>query len=206
LSTVHKGLDPLLDLSEISGSTLGTIAYAIRKGCSLLWVGFQGIYHIHPVQGMEMIKVDNVVMLKLGTMKQVSKNTCIVGYFDAYGIFNCPHRGQVMGVSSDPAGSLNKKWGISWVTPSQDDLNSPEHLSRTPGIDNLAAFNFHLDPQMTFNPCNRINHHSLAHNISSLCSKSYFTPKSNRIFPYSLASKKGVILSQKFGSLQPMQG
>lgn len=50
-----------------------------------------------------MIKVYNVIVLVLGTMQEVSEDSGIVGNLDADCVFNCPHRGQSMNVSSDAA-------------------------------------------------------------------------------------------------------
>jgi hypothetical protein len=42
-------------------------------------------------------------MLELGAHEKVSDDTGIWRNFNADGIFDCPHRGQSMGVRSDPA-------------------------------------------------------------------------------------------------------
>jgi hypothetical protein len=55
-------------------------------------------------------------MLELGAVEQVPDNSRVFGDGDAYGIFDCPHRGQVMGVGSDPAGALHKKRSIQRVS------------------------------------------------------------------------------------------
>jgi hypothetical protein len=50
-----------------------------------------------------MIEMDNVVMLVLRTVQEVSEDSGIVGNLDADCVFNCPHRGQSMDVRSDAA-------------------------------------------------------------------------------------------------------
>ena len=62
-----------------------------------------------------MIEVNNVIMLELGPVKKISDKTCIFGDFDADCIFDCPHRGQSMGVRSNPAGALNKMVGVTGI-------------------------------------------------------------------------------------------
>jgi hypothetical protein len=76
-----------------------------------------------------MIKVNNVIMLELGTHKKIANDTRIFGYFDSDGIVDCPHRGQRMGVGSDTAGALNKVVGIPGIPSLEDDLDTPEHLA-----------------------------------------------------------------------------
>ncbi len=71
----------------------------------------------------------NVVMLELRAVKKVSDDSCIFGDLDTYCIFDCPHRGQIMSVGSDPAGSLGKKRSISGITSLQDKLDTSKHLA-----------------------------------------------------------------------------
>jgi hypothetical protein len=44
-----------------------------------------------------------MVMLKLCSHKKVSYNASIIRNLYTNSTFNCPRRGQIMGVSSDPA-------------------------------------------------------------------------------------------------------
>ena len=71
----------------------------------------------------------DMVVLELCSMEQVPDDACIVRDLNAYGVFYCPHRGQIMGVGSDPAGSLHKKRGITRIASFQNNFNAPEHLS-----------------------------------------------------------------------------
>jgi hypothetical protein len=54
-------------------------------------------------------------MLELGPVNKISDKARIFGDFDANCIFDCPHRGQSMGVGSDPAGALNKMMGVTGI-------------------------------------------------------------------------------------------
>ncbi len=78
-------------------------------------------------------------MLELCTVQKVSDQAGILWNFDADGIFNCPHRGQSMCVSSDAAGALDKMVGIAGIASLKDKFNPSEHLPRAPGVDNLAT-------------------------------------------------------------------
>jgi len=117
---------------------------------------------------MQTIKMYNMVLLKLCPVQQVPDDTRVVRDLDPYGIFHCPHRGQIMGVGSDATGTLNKKRGITRVPAFQYILYSPKHLSGTPGIDHLTSGHLNVNSQMAFYPCNRIDRNSLAHFVSSL--------------------------------------
>ena len=76
-----------------------------------------------------MIKMNNVIVLKLGSHQQIANNPRIRGDFNTNGIIDCPHRGQGMGVRSDPARALHKMMGIPGITSLQNQLNTPEHLA-----------------------------------------------------------------------------
>jgi hypothetical protein len=52
---------------------------------------------------MQMIKMDDMVVLILGTMQQVAEQARIFRNLDTNRIFDCPHRGQRMNKRSDPA-------------------------------------------------------------------------------------------------------
>ena len=47
--------------------------------------------------------MNDMVMLELGTVKQVSDDAGIVRNLDADCVFNCPHRGQIVDIGADPA-------------------------------------------------------------------------------------------------------
>ena len=73
-----------------------------------------------------------------------------------------------MGVRSDTAGALDKMVGIPGIASLKDQLNTPKHLAGTPGVNNLAAGNFDLNSEVTFDSGDRIYRNSLCHMISSL--------------------------------------
>ena len=110
-----------------------------------------------------MIEVNNVVMLELCAMQQVSDQSCIFRYLYANGVFDCPHRGQSMCVRSEPARTLNKMVSISWVPSLENQFDAPEHLTGAPGVRNLTTLNLNLDTKVALYSCNRIYRYSLAH-------------------------------------------
>jgi hypothetical protein len=78
---------------------------------------------------MQMIKVNYVIMLELGTHEKIANDARIFRYFDADCIIDCPHRGQSMCVGSDTAGALHEMVGIPGISALQDNLDTPEHLA-----------------------------------------------------------------------------
>ena len=68
-----------------------------------------------------------------------------------------------MGVSSDPAGTLGEKRRISGITPLENYLDTPEHLTRAPGVDNLSSGHLYFDPQVALYSGDRIDRNFLSH-------------------------------------------
>jgi hypothetical protein len=78
---------------------------------------------------MQMIKMNDVIVLELGAHEKIPNDSGIFRDLNAHGIIDCPHRGQSMGVRSDPAGALHKMMGIPRIASLQNQLNTPEHLA-----------------------------------------------------------------------------
>jgi hypothetical protein len=68
-----------------------------------------------------------------------------------------------MCVGSDPAGSLNKMVGIPGIPALKNQLDSSEHLTRTPGILDLASLDLDFDAKVSFNSGNGVYHYSVTH-------------------------------------------
>jgi hypothetical protein len=57
-----------------------------------------------------------MVVLELCAQQQIAENQRILGNHDADRIIDCPHRGQSMGVLSDPTRTLHKIVGIPGIS------------------------------------------------------------------------------------------
>ena len=129
LSTVHKGLQALLHTLEINRAAHGGIAQIVGQRGGLGRVCLQGADDIHPIERMEMIEMDQMVMLELRAVKQVSNNARIFGDGNLDSVFNGSYRRQGMCVSTDPAGSLNKMVGIPGIPALKNEFDTSEHLT-----------------------------------------------------------------------------
>jgi hypothetical protein len=115
---------------------------------------------------MQVIKVNDMIVLKLGTMQQVTDNARIFGNLNPNRHFDCPHRGQGVDVRSDAAGAAHEQMRIARVASLKNHFDATEHLPGAPGIDDFASGDFHLDPEVAFDSRNWINNDSLAHIFS----------------------------------------
>ena len=186
LSAVNKCFKPLLDLLVVCRPADGRIADIISQLRCCRRICFGGrADNVYPVQRMKMIKMNQVVCLKLRTMKEVSNNSCVCRYLHANGVFNCPHRGQCMRQRSDAAGALNKMMCVLWIPSLKNQFDPPKHLSGTPGIYHFAPCHFHFDAKVAFNSGNRIYRYSFCHIISPpFFSKKAFNQISLRLFTF----------------------
>jgi hypothetical protein len=115
--------------------------------------------------------MNNVIMLVLGTVHEVSDNAGIFGNLHANRVVDCPHRGQSMDVRSDPAGALHEMLGIARITPLENHFDAPEHLPGAPGIHHFPASHLDFNPQVALDSGYRVDRNSLCHMISSLSGK-----------------------------------
>ena len=107
--------------------------------------------------------MDQMVVLELGGMHHVPDQSGIFGNLDIDGGFDCPHRGQSMGVRSDAAGSGDEMMCIARVAPLKYQLDAAEQLARAPRIDDFAPGHFHFDAKVTLDSGDWIHYDSFTH-------------------------------------------
>jgi hypothetical protein len=116
---------------------------------------------------MEMIEVDNVVLNVLNTRDEIPDDPGVVGDFDPQSIFNSSHGADGVNRRSDPSYTLGHEPDFAWITSFEDDLQPPEHGTRTPGIGHLPILYLGLDAQVSFDARDRIYGDFLSHLHSS---------------------------------------
>ena len=76
---VHKGLEALLDLFEIGRTADLGVGDIVRQGGRFLGIGFECVDDVHPVKGVQMIEMNQVIMLELSTHQQIRVLTGLAG-------------------------------------------------------------------------------------------------------------------------------
>jgi hypothetical protein len=179
LAAVHEFLDALLNGLELVHAGPGG-GYAVGDVRGLFGVGLEGAHHIHPVEGMEMIEMDDVIMEELCPHEKVSDDPCVVRNGHLGGHVHATHRGEGMDVGADAARALGKEPCITGVAPLQDELESAEKGRAAPSVFHLAVLHFHFDAQVALDASNGIHYHSLCHCMGLLfldgsCLQSWLT-------------------------------
>jgi len=159
LAGIHEGLE--LGLNGLEG--FGGVAGAGRSDGGgqfggLVRIGLQGVGHVHPVEGVQVIEMDEVVMEILGSHDQIAHHAGIGRNGDLDGVIHAAGGGQGVDVRAHAAGTLGEVLGVPGIAALQDEFQATEKLGRTPGVLDLAIFDFDHDPQMPFDPGDGIDH------------------------------------------------
>ena len=133
-----------------------------RDLCRLHGVGFDGRSHINPVQGVQVIEVDDMIMKILGTENQIPDQRGVFRNMHVQGVFNATRGCKGMGVGAHAAGSLGEMLGVLGITPFENDLQSPEKLGTGPCFGNSAVVYFDFDAQMALDSGDGIDHNGAA--------------------------------------------
>ncbi len=105
-----------------------------------------------------MIEMDHMVLHRLKPHDQVSDDAGVVRYGYIEGIFDRSDGSHCMDCRTYAAKTGNKGPGIPRVPALHHDLDASPHCSRRPCIGDLSSVNLGLDPQMTFDSCQRVNY------------------------------------------------
>ena len=71
--------------------------------------------HLSPVEAVQMKKVNNMIMDKLGTEDQVADVPSVVRYACTDGVFDGPYRAELMHVGTDTTKALGNEWCVARI-------------------------------------------------------------------------------------------
>ena len=113
LSAANKGLRPgpgRLEIIRAGFRPVGNGLGQLGSGCR---VGFKRGGDIHPIQRMQVVKMDDMILNVLNGFDDVADQAGIGGDLNFQGIFDSSHGAECMYRRSDTANSLGKRPGIS---------------------------------------------------------------------------------------------
>ena len=88
LARGHDGLELVLDRLELLVAVPGPGREAVGQLRRLFGVGLEGRGDVHPVQGREDVKMDDVVMRGVGRHHQVADVLGVEGHFHLQGVLH----------------------------------------------------------------------------------------------------------------------
>ena len=159
LAGLHEALEPILDIAEIAWRGQGPGGDGLGQVGGRLGVRPQGRDHVHPVQGMQMIEVHQVIMGLEGQLHEVADGVGVLGDLDTEGVLYRPHAGEGMGAGADATDALGEGPGITWVAALEDDLQPAPHGTGGHGVaDDVVLVQVHLAAHVTFDTSHRVDH------------------------------------------------
>ena len=157
LAPVDQALDPGFDAREVFRARLRPIGDRLRELRRGRRVRVERRHDVDPVECVQMIEVDHVVLDALGRDDQVTQQACIGWRFGADGVLHGANRGDRMNRGAHAADALDEGPSVTRVATLQDDFDPAKHSRRRPGVGHLAAVDFRLYAQMAFDAGYRVD-------------------------------------------------
>ena len=145
LAAVDHAFDALLHAAEVRRAGFFGIRNRLRQLRGLRRIGLQRRGDIDPVQSMQMIEVDDVVLHHLRARDEVAHDAGVFGNVDLQSILDGANAGDGVDHGADAADALRPDPGLARIAALQDHLDAAEHGSGTPGIGYLSSIDVGFD-------------------------------------------------------------
>ena len=150
--------DAVLYTLEVLLTRNRPIGNRLRQLRCLCRVRFQCGDDVHPVQGVKMIEMDDVILDRLRRGDDVAHQARVVRNFDAQRVLDRVDRSQRVNHSTNSADALRPDPGFARVAAPQNEFYATEHRAGTPGVRDRSAFDLRFDAEMPLNSRDRIHH------------------------------------------------
>jgi len=165
LAGVHILFEGGGDVAEVAGAGF------FRAGGNFLresggghGIGLQRGDDVHPVESVQVIEVDDVILHHLGEEHDIANDFGVFGNLDAEGIFDAAHGGERVDGGADAADAFAESPGVAGIAALEDDLQAAPHGAGRHGIADVAGVIEHgLDAEMAFDTRYGINNDASCH-------------------------------------------
>ncbi len=157
LARLHEGPHPILHPFEVGRARERPLRDRLRQGGGLRRIGGERRDDVHPVEGVQVVEVDHVVLHLLESPDHGADELGVLRHLDPEGVLDGAHRGDGVHRGADAADPLSEDPGVPRVAALEDDLDSPEHGAGRPGVLNPAGIDLGLDPEMAFDSGDRVD-------------------------------------------------
>ena len=127
LPAIDQPLDAILNAFEIRGAGQGPIRNRLRERRGLLRVRAKRRHDVDPVERVQMIEVDHVVLDALGRHDQIAQYSRIGRRLGADRVFYRADGSDRVHRRAHAADALSESPGVTRVAALEDDLDPPEH-------------------------------------------------------------------------------
>ncbi len=163
LAAFDQGLNSFLHRPEITDGVLRPAGESSGEVRRLLRVSPQGADHVNPIQGVQDIEMDHVVLQVVRAEHQVPDKLGIRRDGDTERVLHGAHGSQRVHGRADPAGAFGEGPGVPRVSASQDDLQPADHCPCGKGVGDHSPADIGLNPQVALDPSNGVNDDSFGH-------------------------------------------
>ncbi len=163
LPALDECRDPLLDVGEVLRRALRPPGDALGDFGCLLRVGFQCAHDVHPVERVQVVEVDHVILKVLRAEHEVPHELGVRGDGDPQRVFHRPYGRQGMHRCADPAGPLREGPCVPGVTPLEYPLEPPDHRPGAERVDNLAVPDFYFNAEVSLDTRDRVDDDAVGH-------------------------------------------
>src|SRR6185369_7255367 len=118
---------------------------------------------IDPVEGVQMIKMDHVILHVLHAVHDIADQFGGGRNLDAEGVLDGAARRERVHGGAHAANALAEGPRIARVAALEDDFKAADHRAGAPGIDDFAVLDFGLDAEVAFDAGDGINNNAFAH-------------------------------------------
>ena len=154
-------LQPRLIVGEIAGRGPWIAGNALRQRRRLGRIGFQCGDHVHPIERVQVIEVNDMIVHVLCRDHEIADELRVVRNVDFQRVLDRPHRGETVHERTHAADALGKGPGIARIASAQNDLNAANHGpgTRRPR-DAAVGIGLGLNAQMAFDAGDGIDDHN----------------------------------------------
>ncbi len=146
-----KGLDLVLHFGEIRGVIFVPLRKRLRQLGGLLGIGLERVDDVHPVERVQVIEVDHVILHVLRGEHDVADDLRRGRHRDAQRILNRADAGQRMHRGAYAADALGDGPGIARVAALENFLQAAHHGACAECVGDDAVFHHRFDAQVAFN-------------------------------------------------------
>ncbi|MPM14565.1 hypothetical protein SDC9_60929 [bioreactor metagenome] len=157
-------LQTVLHVAEVAGGGQRVArAHRLLQLGSGLRIGAERIHRVHPIERMQVIEMDDMVVDLQRELHHVADRVRVVRDLDAKRILDRADRGQRVGAGADAADPLGEGPGVARVAALQDDLKpAPHRAGRDRVADDAVLVDIHLAAHVALDAGDRVDDDALA--------------------------------------------
>ena len=157
LAALNEGLEAILHPGKVLCARQRPVRDRLSQRGGLGRVGAERADDVDPVQRVQMIEVDHVVLNVLRRHDQIAQEPRIGRRRRADRLLDGSDRGDGVNGGAYAADALGESPSVARIAAAQDDLDAAKHRGRGPRVFDGAAVDFRFDAKMTLDPRDRVD-------------------------------------------------